>query len=609
MSPGPATPAASPLPDTGWRMAAAALAWLAGIGLQLQQPALWPALHYQGLLLATLLLALAWRGLARRAPAGALACLCLALALAGFASTGWRAGQRLAQALPAPLEGVDLQLVGVVSGLPQPGPQGTRFVLQVEQAQHEGRPVDVPERVSLGWYRGFDGDALLAAPAQELRAGQRWLLTVRLRQPHGTLNPGGFDLELWLFEQGLGASGTVRATAAAPNRLLAEAGGHPVQRARQAVRDAILLRVADAPAAGVLAALAVGDQAAIDRDDWELFRHTGVAHLMSISGLHVTMFAWLAAALIAPLWRLSPRLMLALPTPAAARWGGVLAATGYALLAGWGVPAQRTLWMLATVALLRSGAVHWPPTLVLLAAAWVVTLLDPWALLQPGFWLSFVAVALLMVAEPAARQAAPDGWLRRLGQTLQRGLRTQALASVGPGAAEPGVLPAGVAGGLRLQPAGHSAGHAGHRAAGAGRHPVAATVGAGQRAGAGPGGRAAVPGGLALRLVDGRRGTRLGHGGRAARRRAAGHAVAMAAARAGPAAAAAVAGAARGTAAAGRSSRWSPPTSARARRCWCAPAATCCCTTPGRATPARRTPRSACCCRCCARVATTASTC
>jgi competence protein ComEC len=412
-------------------MAAAALAWLAGIGLQLQQPALWPALHYQGLLLATLLLALAWRGLARRAPAGALACLCLALALAGFASTGWRAGQRLAQALPAPLEGVDLQLVGVVSGLPQPGPQGTRFVLQVEQAQHDGRPVAVPERVSLGWYRGFDGDALLAAPAQELRAGQRWLLTVRLRQPHGTLNPGGFDLELWLFEQGLGASGTVRATAAAPNRLLAEAGGHPVQRARQAVRDAILLRVADAPAAGVLAALAVGDQAAIDRDDWELYRHTGVAHLMSISGLHVTMFAWLAAALIAPLWRLSPRLMLALPTPAAARWGGVLAATGYALLAGWGVPAQRTLWMLATVALLRSGAVHWPPTLVLLAAAWVVTLLDPWALLQPGFWLSFVAVALLMVAEPAARQAAPDGWLRRLGQTLQRGLHTQALASVG----------------------------------------------------------------------------------------------------------------------------------------------------------------------------------
>jgi competence protein ComEC len=330
-------------------MAAASLAWLAGIGLQMQQPALWPAAHYLALWLASLVLALAWAVLAQRSQGSlaALGCLCLALALAGFASTGGRAGLRLAQGLPAELEGVDLQLIGVISGLPQPGPQGTRFVLQVEQAQRDGQPVrvpeQVPERVSLGWYRGFDGDALLAAPAQELRAGQRWLLTARLRQPHGTLNPGGFDLELWMFEMGHRASGTVRASVGSVNRLLADAAGQPVGRARQAVRDAILLRVADARSAGVLAALAVGDQAAIERDDWELFRHTGVAHLMSISGLHVTLFAWLAAALIGPLWRLSPRLMLALPTPGAARWGGVLAAAGYALLAGWGVPAQRTL--------------------------------------------------------------------------------------------------------------------------------------------------------------------------------------------------------------------------------------------------------------------------
>jgi len=351
-------------------MAASALAWLAGIGLQMQQPALWPLVHYQALLFAALLLAGAWWTAGRRAPgsAASLACLCLALALTGFGSTGWRAGQRLAQTLPTVLEGRDLQLTGVISGLPQPGPQGTRFVLHVEQARLDGQPVNVPDRVSLGWYRGFDGDALLAAPAQELRAGQRWLLTARLRQPHGTLNPGGFDLELWMFEQGLRASGTVRATAGAVNRKLADAAGHPVGRARQAVRDAILLRVPDAQSAGVLAALAVGDQAAIDRDDWDLFRDTGVAHLMSISGLHVTLFAWLAAGLIGPLWRLSPRAMLALPAPTAALWGGVLAAAGYALLAGWGVPAQRTLWMLVALALLRSAGLRWPSPLVLLAA-------------------------------------------------------------------------------------------------------------------------------------------------------------------------------------------------------------------------------------------------
>jgi competence protein ComEC len=125
--------------------------------------------------------------------------------------------------------------------------------------------------------------------------------------------------------------------------------------------------------------------------------------------------------------------MLALPAPTAALWGGVLAAAGYALLAGWGVPAQRTLWMLAAVALLRTAGLHWPAPLVLLAAAGAVTLLDPWALLQPGFWLSFVAVGLLMVSEPVRGQpsASPAGRARRLAKAVRGGVRTQAVASVG----------------------------------------------------------------------------------------------------------------------------------------------------------------------------------
>jgi competence protein ComEC len=201
---------------------------------------------------------------ARRAAHSSTLCLVLALALLGFASTGWRASWRLAQALPPALEGRDLLLTGVVARMPQLGLQGTRFIFQVEQATLEGQPVRVPERVALGWYRGFDGDALIAGPEQELRAGQRWRLTVRLRQPHGTLNPHGFDLELWLFEQGIRASGTVRASAGTLTRKLADEVAHPGERARQSVRDAILVRVPDAQAAGVLAALAVGDQAAIE---------------------------------------------------------------------------------------------------------------------------------------------------------------------------------------------------------------------------------------------------------------------------------------------------------------------------------------------------------
>ena len=422
-------------PDTGLRMAVAALAWLLGIGLQMQQPALWPDDAYVVLVLAALSMLAMGFGLARGSvPRWRLVLCLLALTILGFGSTGWRATWRLAQTLPAQLEGRDLQLIGVVARMPQFGPTGTRFVFQVEQAWLAGEPVVVPERITLGWYRGFDGEALIASPEQELRAGQRWLLTARLRQPHGSLNPHGFDLELWLFEQGIRATGTVRATAGSVTRKLADVVAHPVERARQSVRDAILLRVPDAQAAGVLAALAVGDQAAIERDDWDLFRHTGVAHLMSISGLHVTLFAWVSAALLGLLWRRSSTLMLAIPTPLAARWGGVLAAAAYALLAGWGVPAQRTLWMLVTVACLRGLGVRWPQPLVLLAAAVVVTVLDPWALMQPGFWLSFVAVGLLMGSEPVAGRGAEDpapGHGPRLLVALRAGLRTQVVASIG----------------------------------------------------------------------------------------------------------------------------------------------------------------------------------
>ena len=153
---------------------------------------------------------------------------------------------------------------------------------------------------------------------------------------------------------------------------------------------------------------------------------------MSISGLHVTMFAWLAGLLLQRLWRLSPRALHACPAQTAGRWGGLAAAAAYALLAGWGVPAQRTVWMIAVVVLLRSLALRWPQPMVLAAAAVVVSAFDPWALLQPGFWLSFVAVALLVASEPVLprRDAAPAGRWAAWRQALAAGLRTQAVATV-----------------------------------------------------------------------------------------------------------------------------------------------------------------------------------
>jgi len=154
----------------------------------------------------------------------------------------------------------------------------------------------------------------------------------------------------------------------------------------------------------------VGDQAAIDRSDWDVFRATGVAHLMSISGLHVTMFAWLASACVGWAWRRSALWGFAGPL----RWpaahvgavSGLMLAGLYALFSGWGLPAQRTLLMLLVVVVLRTAARHWHGPLVWLTAGAVVLLWDPWALLQPGFWLSFVAVGVLMAADPKAEHRA-----------------------------------------------------------------------------------------------------------------------------------------------------------------------------------------------------------
>ncbi|MEO7885237.1 MAG: DNA internalization-related competence protein ComEC/Rec2 [Polaromonas sp.] len=343
----------------------------------------------------------------------------------GVGLTGWRAGAFLTAALNPALEGRDIEVTGQVLAMPQPGEDGVRFRLAVESARLNGGAVTLPPQILLGWYSGFAGREP-PAPAQDadpfelalalqrqpqvLRAGERWQMTVRLKAPHGNSNPYGFDYELWLWEQGIQATGYVRAGQRdVPPAKLSSSWQQPVERVRQAVREAIFERIENRQIAGVIAALVVGDQAAIERADWDVFRATGVAHLMSISGLHITMFAWAASLLIGGLWRrsarLTPRLCLALPAAGAGALGGLLLATLYALFSGWGVPAQRTIWMLATMILLRQGGRQWPWQQAWLLAMAVVVTLDPWALMQAGFWLSFVAVGVLFATDSGAVRA------------------------------------------------------------------------------------------------------------------------------------------------------------------------------------------------------------
>ena len=406
-----------------------ALGWIAGTALQLQQAQLWAGEVYWGLAVAALMSAyiatridvsrFAWvrsaSALNPRASAGAggqaavgLALVAALSAVMAFAQAGARASHYAQNTLNPALEGRTLQVVGIVANLPQRMEDSARFRFEVESARDsDGALVQLPPQLLLGWYgnRLNGSDDKVQAPPADLRPGDRWQLAVRLKAPHGHINPHGFDYELWLWEQGLQATGYVRNGAKdAPPQWLGSTWAHPVERLRQRVRSAIDARVADRAVAGIVAALLVGDQAAIERADWDVFRATGVAHLMAISGLHITGLAWLAALCVGWLWRRSDvwsarqPWSLWLPAPIAASASAAMVALAYAVFTGWGVPAQRTVWMLGVVTLLRVYGLRWPLMQVWLTVCAVVLALDPWALMQAGFWLSFVAVGVLFAS-------------------------------------------------------------------------------------------------------------------------------------------------------------------------------------------------------------------
>ena len=331
------------------------------------------ALAGHALLLAASLLSL-------KAHTARMAVLLAAGALAGYGWAAWRAESRLADALPHALEGRDVEIVGVVASLPQAAERSTRFVLHRESGD------GVPRVLQLAWY----------APAPALAAGQRWRLTVRLKRPRGLANPHAFDFERWALERGIRAAGYVRAQPAA---MLLEARTegwpHSLHRWRGEIRDRMKAQLGEAPWGGVLVALAIGDQDAIAPRDWQAFWRTGVGHLMSISGLHITMLGALAYALARAAWLRVPAAALRVPAPKAAIVAGLLAALAYSLVSGYQVPAQRTFCMLAAMAVCVLLDRHGSPSRVLAVAALAVVGLDPWAVLSGGFWLSFGAVAAI----------------------------------------------------------------------------------------------------------------------------------------------------------------------------------------------------------------------
>ncbi|VVN45938.1 ComE operon protein 3 [Pseudomonas fluorescens] len=294
----------------------------------------------------------------------------LAFFLFGLSWAGANAQWVLDDRLTANLDGETRWIEGRVTGLPQNNDGVVRF----EFADARSRQAKVPTLMRLAWYDG-----------PPVNSGERWRLAVKLKRPAGLLNPHAFDYDAWLLAQRIGATGTIK-------------DGQRLSEARWAWRDGIRQRLQTVDAQGrngALAALVLGDGAGLSREDWQVLQDTGTVHLLVISGQHVGLLAGVLYLLIAGLARygLWPNRLPWLPWACGLAFA---AALGYGLLAGFDVPVRRACVMIGLVLLWRLRFRHlgaWWPLLLALNA---VLLLDPLASLQPGFWLSFAAVAVLI---------------------------------------------------------------------------------------------------------------------------------------------------------------------------------------------------------------------
>lgn len=309
----------------------------------------------------------------------------------GLAWAGLYHHQLLDQRLSPELDGSRVVVTAQVRGLPQPTETGWRFELERVQLVENGQALP-PIRAH--WFQG-----------QPVNPGEHWRFEIGLRRPAGMSNPGGFDYEAWLYAQGIGALGSVRNG----ERLDEETAFSGIAALRHEIRRQLRGVLADQPGGERLIALVVGDKSVLSKDDWLSLQATGTAHLMVISGLHVGMLAAAVFGIITLLGRSGvllwpwPRLWLAIPLV-------ILVAALYALLAGFDVPVQRALLMISMgllIQLLYRQPGLW--TFWLMAFA-VVVAYNPAAPLRAGFWLSFIAVGLLLYGMGARLNTANLWW-------------------------------------------------------------------------------------------------------------------------------------------------------------------------------------------------------
>lgn len=323
-----------------------------------------------------------------------------ATALLGFSLACLHAAYALSIQLPVEDERAELTVTGRIVDLPTVEPRRTRFTLEVDRDAASAGPLR-GRTVRLSWYDHGKPDA-----RPVLRAGERWSLRIRARAPRGLRNPGGADAEKHALAQRIAATGYVHVPAAAQRLELARGLGAWRERMSERIGS-----VVPQTSSRFIRALALGDTRGLDEEDWHVLRANGLTHLIAISGFHVGLVAGFFALLARALVRSLPALMRRWPAPVIAAAAAVLGAGGYAAAAGFSLPTVRTLLMIAAVAAARMVRRSSPVSQSLAIATFAVVLVDPLALLQAGFWLSFAGVAWLVWCLPGTVERGPRAWV------------------------------------------------------------------------------------------------------------------------------------------------------------------------------------------------------
>lgn len=319
----------------------------------------------------------------------------LLLALGGVWGSVW-GGLILDRGLPTALVKQDILVRGVILNLPQQRSHALRFKFEITSVTFNDQAHDFSGPVLLSWYD---------KPYPDLQVGDQWQLMVRLKPAHGALNPGGFSYEKWLFSQGIRATGYVRDSDKA-QLLEAEGIWYFADRFRARVKQFIAAQ--NLSMGGIISALSIGERSDISEQQWQVFRDTGTAHLIAISGLHIGLVAGLAFFLTQFLWRHSLLVPTMFPAQHVARLTALITAVSYAALAGFALPTLR-----AFIMLLAYFSLQWlqrsPSTLFTLGFVLMVVLIfDPLAPLGAGLWLSFGAVAAIAYSVSASNQPADN---------------------------------------------------------------------------------------------------------------------------------------------------------------------------------------------------------